>query len=619
MTTTSDMTTTFVESSCPSCSSTSCSKLNSNTCLIIFLTCGNGALETSEECDDANNVSGDGCSNCKVDQFYECSRSSNTASTPDVCEIQLYTIVSAFIDTNNNLVIEFDRNPETFKESLTLTTEPTMDFSYSVIQQGDTSLMVETTFNEDIVGVGNEKIIINYIVSPTILNATDYNGTSYSLHKDIDTSSAAYKSAEAAGYFGSGTIIVTIVTSVAASIFFGTSNEAMWIMVNAFQIIYLTLAMKLYFSALVMRMFSMLSFVNMENQFLASLFLFNIDQSKFSDEPLSEAFAEIGYETTAVLLNAAEIFATWEIFIPSFCVIILIRRCMRNASGKCQKKFVSWVDGILQELRYNAVLRTFLELFVDLYVSCVINLYVRNLNSTLEIVSLVIAIILMLVLTYIPLFNAYFILKHRGELEPFKTRFGTLFENFRESSSAALLFQTFFLLRRCAFGCILIFGRNNGYLQCSYFFGSNLLMVAYSLAASPFKSTFLNFSQILSEMVMMFISLAYFQFRQYQSTDNQIYFSFLVIASVCFLGLVNLITIFTSAVKSICKKRKEQQKEQAEIDEINEIYERTREERKMNEALESLKEHNRHSERSKVNWIISLTFSAIRPIGEKRH
>ena len=94
--------------------------------------------------------------------------------------------------------------------------------------------MVETTFNEDIVGVGNEKIIINYIVSPTILNATDYNGTSYSLHKDIDTSSAAYKSAEAAGYFGSGTIIVTIVTSVAASIFFGTSNEAMWIMVNAF-------------------------------------------------------------------------------------------------------------------------------------------------------------------------------------------------------------------------------------------------------------------------------------------------------------------------------------------------------------------------------------------------
>ena len=125
---------------------------------------------------------------------------------------------------------------------------------------------------------------------------------------------------------------------------------------------------------------------------------------------------------------------------------------------------MSWTKGVIQELRYNVLLRTFLELFVDLYVSSVINLYVRKLNTAHEIASLVIAVILMMVLTYIPIFNAIFILKNRQRLDSYIIRFGTLFDSFKENSKLALLFQTFFLIRRCAFGCILIFGRNNGYL-----------------------------------------------------------------------------------------------------------------------------------------------------------
>ena len=97
-------------------------------------------------------------------------------------------------------------------------------------------------------------------------------------------------------------------------------------MVNAFQIIYLTLAMKLYYSVLVMIMFSMLSFVNMENEFLSKLFLLNIDESQLTGEPLNKAFEEVGYSNTSVLVNAAEIFATWEIIIPTLGVILIFRR-----------------------------------------------------------------------------------------------------------------------------------------------------------------------------------------------------------------------------------------------------------------------------------------------------
>ena len=54
--------------------------------------CGNGALDPSgthtEQCDDANTASGDGCSaTCTFELLYSCSRADNTASSPDVCTL----------------------------------------------------------------------------------------------------------------------------------------------------------------------------------------------------------------------------------------------------------------------------------------------------------------------------------------------------------------------------------------------------------------------------------------------------------------------------------------------------------------------------------------------------
>ena len=43
--------------------------------------CGDGRVnQNSENCDDGNNVNGDGCSNCKIDPFYLCS------GKPSVCK-----------------------------------------------------------------------------------------------------------------------------------------------------------------------------------------------------------------------------------------------------------------------------------------------------------------------------------------------------------------------------------------------------------------------------------------------------------------------------------------------------------------------------------------------------
>ena len=55
--------------------------------------CGNSALDPfgvyTEECDDGNLVSGDGCSaSCNYEDDYECSRVDNSASNPDICTLR---------------------------------------------------------------------------------------------------------------------------------------------------------------------------------------------------------------------------------------------------------------------------------------------------------------------------------------------------------------------------------------------------------------------------------------------------------------------------------------------------------------------------------------------------
>lgn len=50
-----------------------------------YVACGNGVIDTGEECDDGNYVNGDGCTSCAIDLGYTCARTGATAATPDTC------------------------------------------------------------------------------------------------------------------------------------------------------------------------------------------------------------------------------------------------------------------------------------------------------------------------------------------------------------------------------------------------------------------------------------------------------------------------------------------------------------------------------------------------------
>jgi cysteine-rich repeat protein len=45
--------------------------------------CGDGLVSPSEQCDDGNSVTSDGCSLCTIDSFYQCS------GEPSVCIVSM--------------------------------------------------------------------------------------------------------------------------------------------------------------------------------------------------------------------------------------------------------------------------------------------------------------------------------------------------------------------------------------------------------------------------------------------------------------------------------------------------------------------------------------------------
>ena len=171
-----------------------------------------------------------------------------------------------------------------------------------------------------------EHLTLVFTNSVTTLQSADHNNTKFWLNKQFDKETTAYMAADAAGQASQVFLISSIALSFLSSILLGTSTDEVWIVINAYQIFYLSLALNLHYTVHIIGMYSYLAFVNLENEALAAIFLRNFDLEKLEDEPLSRSFDEIGYGSKQIFLNGAEVFATWEISILAVIVIYIIYR-----------------------------------------------------------------------------------------------------------------------------------------------------------------------------------------------------------------------------------------------------------------------------------------------------
>ena len=75
--------------------------------------CGNGVVERAEECDDANEMPGDGCTeNCTAESHYQCTH--NSTSSPSQCTLVLLDLSSDNHTTLDRTTEFFDINTPVF-------------------------------------------------------------------------------------------------------------------------------------------------------------------------------------------------------------------------------------------------------------------------------------------------------------------------------------------------------------------------------------------------------------------------------------------------------------------------------------------------------------------------
>ena len=236
-----------------------------------------------------------------------------------------------------------------------------------------------------------------------------------------------------------------------------------------------------------------------------------------------------------------------------FSVAIIFALCVVQRCFDFVKRFLS-------SLRYNAIFRSYFEMYLDLQISCLINIISLDCSNSFRIASMVVAIAVCIGLLYVPLFNASFILRNRQRLNTYKSRFGTLFDSYKYDRIAALMYQVIFIARRLLYVMIIVIGRNNGPMQCMYLFALNISKMFYSFAVRPMNTSHGNFILCFSESVVAFITVILFEFRELQRGTRSLTSAFLVVGSVGGLALVTFLSILTKSIIEACKKWKKNRK-----------------------------------------------------------
>ena len=98
-----------------------------------------------------------------------------------------------------------------------------------------------------------------------------------------------------------------------------------------------------------------------------------------------------------MLVNAAEVFATWQIAITLIIVFACLKPNPIEGSGRCSYVIANFFKKALKILLHDTIIRTFLEMFLDLFLSCVIDLDDNSVSNDYERTSAILAAVFLVI------------------------------------------------------------------------------------------------------------------------------------------------------------------------------------------------------------------------------
>ncbi|CAI2360390.1 unnamed protein product [Moneuplotes crassus] len=528
--------------------------------------CGNSDLDLGygETCDDGNNLDFDGCSrDCIIEPNYDCT---HVTGEPDNCtsEFSRPVIISdKFDQTKNTITIEFDQemmDQEVNDTSVSLSIES---------PKAEISLTFTTKFE-------GKQFIVSFTPKPTLVGGIGeiikLNLKEIAMFKSnnsipmLSAISFTYAVsafpvsglAESSGKGASYAFLLTMVISIVVRMLTGGSSETMWSMANTLQIMFFMGLIELDYPSDLVNTFKIMAYSNFENpytKYLASVILFGVN---FVKSPVSPKFESLGFGSTSILANSLDKIGMVLLFILLALVSSLFYKCVHKSesrTARCIKKFD-------KSIRYESFTRFFVELILNLSVASWINIWYGGVSNTEDTIAFVVSSLALLVMFILTAYVIYYPIYHFKDIKMNPVtheRHCMFFVDFKKQRIKQLLYFGFFMIRRMLFAFVIVCMKEDPKKQlilCMFMFTWQLY---YCVLEKPYVSQINNVLNVYNELVLVFFTCFLYLFTETNDSNSITQIGWACIGVIIVFFLVNWSIIFPfllySCIKS-CKGKK---------------------------------------------------------------
>jgi cysteine-rich repeat protein len=448
------------------CSGGSASKRD--TCNEIW---GDGINIGFSEWDDHNTADGDGCNSIwEYEKWYAWVGGSPSSS--DTCSILHITPTFGQIGKDNSLEVNFSHPMHmtsiTLNDiSMNIESDVRVTFSWTASYTSSTSMLIRLNIGTAL--QGGENLTIKFTNSRVIRgeNGGWVQPESYSTALESSLGSQSASSSIISQYM-QYFVIAGMLGIFGLLLILGSSLELIWSLINTLQIISYLPFMIPYYPEHVKIMFQILSFVNLDIEFLSDLVKDYISIEGLNTNIYNARFIDNGIESPLFLENWASLILSLLLSFFSLLILVWAYVLIR------WEKIKEWISPIIMSYFFWNFLRFFTEGYLEISFGAALNVASFSTNSVIEAISLALSILGVLLCILFPLMSFALLYDKREAIKnghsAYLQRFGTMYRDFKTDKEWYLIqYYPMFLFRRLIFVAFLIVWVNYPEVQCNSF------------------------------------------------------------------------------------------------------------------------------------------------------
>ncbi|CAI2358753.1 unnamed protein product [Moneuplotes crassus] len=544
--------------------------------------CGNGVRDSGETCDDKNSMSLDGCdSSCNIEENYICTNDATLAR--DICISKYFPPIVS----KNVLTVATSEIVYTFNDSM-------VEHNFT---GGEISMSVSSPISTyDVVWIASfekvDELKIKYSIIPEILGGNgeilqvtfeDVNAFT-SQDKMTISNNVQYKyqfgeipasaTTEAAGSGATVMFFLTFGFSIGVSVLTGSSMELMWSLTNTLQIVFILGLLRLHYPSNLKEVYSYMKYSNFDNPITKKLSEISLSSFSFVSSPINEDFEDLGFGSSNIIVNSLD-----KIFLIFFLgLIIFLVYCLFLCLKRKKTWFAKKITKVDKSLRYESSTRFIVEISMNLSVSIMLNVFYGSKGGLFETLSLIFAILLFCLLTFVFLYATIWPLVYFKQLQVYPDRYERhcfLFLEFKTQHIKCVLFYSYFTLRRVLIAVVVIGMQNFVRIQIICLTLLFFWVAKYQVIYKPFKSEASNFLNSANEIFLVIFCLALLNFMSPNDANKLELFGFTCIGMIAIFFIINwglilpmkAISTLKNCVKK-CKKKTPQEKEKERMKKV---------------------------------------------------